>query len=75
MDVGVDGPPPPSPVPDANYSTTFIGPISVLYAFALLLSAARIYFRIQPKFRMAWDDYTLILVLVSVTNAASSNGV
>ena len=67
--------PPPSPVPGPDYSARFLVPTSVLYTFALFLSVARIYSRIRPQFRMAWDDYTLISALVSVTNgAAQSNG-
>jgi len=54
----------------ADYSPTFLGPTSVLFALALLLSAARIYSRIRPTWRMAWDDYTILLALVSVIDAA-----
>jgi hypothetical protein len=56
-------------MPGADYSANFLVPSSVLFAFALFLSAARIYSRIRPQWRMAWDDYTAFLALVSAIHA------
>ena len=65
-------PPPPPPSPSAetvrdgpDHSPFFLGPTSVLYALALLLSVARVYSRVQLGSFLAWDNYTLIMALVS----------
>jgi len=53
--------------PGINHSPTFLAPASLLYAISLLLSTARIYFRIKPRLLLRWDDYTLLLTMVSAS--------
>ncbi|EMD60667.1 hypothetical protein COCSADRAFT_345966 [Bipolaris sorokiniana ND90Pr] len=43
-----------------DHSATYLVPFSVLMAIVIISTMARIYSRIRPQWRLAWDDYTLI---------------
>lgn len=48
-----------------NYAPHVVMPMSILISIALVVSIARIYYRIRPEWLIKWDDYTLLFALVS----------
>jgi hypothetical protein len=59
------GPQPATLGPD--HSATYLAPFSVVMAIVVVSTVARIYCRIRPQWRLAWDDYTLIFAFVSIS--------
>ncbi|KAH7210137.1 hypothetical protein DER44DRAFT_660159 [Fusarium oxysporum] len=51
-----------------DHSATYLAPFSIVIAIVIISTVARIYCRIYPRWRLAWDDYTLIFAFVSTAN-------
>lgn len=48
-----------------DHSADYLTPFSVIMGIAIVSTVARIYVRVRPKWRLAWDDYTLVFASVS----------
>ncbi|EXA28829.1 hypothetical protein FOVG_19594 [Fusarium oxysporum f. sp. pisi HDV247] len=50
-----------------DHSATYLVPFSIVMAIVIISTVARIYCRIRPQWRLAWDDYTLIFAFALTT--------
>jgi hypothetical protein len=53
-----------------DLSATYLAPFSIVIAIVIISTMARIYCRIYPRWRLGWDDYTLIFAFVSTGEAS-----
>lgn len=60
-------PPSESATLGPDHSATYLVPFSIVMAIVIISTVARIYCRIRPQWRLAWDDYTLIFAFVSTS--------
>ncbi|KAF4332514.1 hypothetical protein FBEOM_13686 [Fusarium beomiforme] len=50
-----------------DHSATYLAPFSIIITIVIISTVARIYCRIYPRWRLAWDDYTLIFAFALTT--------
>ncbi|KAH6843499.1 hypothetical protein B0I37DRAFT_218951 [Chaetomium sp. MPI-CAGE-AT-0009] len=50
-----------------DHSAAYLAPFSIVLAIVVVTTVARIYCRIYPQWRLAWDDYTLVFAFALTT--------
>jgi len=63
--MAAESPGPGTAIPGPDHSAIYLGPFSVLMAVVIIVSIARVYCRVQSRWRLGWEDYTLIFSFVS----------